>query len=93
MNTLVSRKVIDGSILASLAEDLRCRSQKLIKELTSTRAEESDTARQILKSEYRQDTTYVTPANAMVLQKDSTKSVIPATLMIHSRLTRSTEEK
>ena len=38
MNALVSIKVTDGSILASLAEDLRYRSQKLTKELTSVRA-------------------------------------------------------
>ena len=92
MNALVSRKVTDGSIITSIAEDLRCRSQKLTKELTSTRAGESCTARQTLQLEYGQGATYVTPGNVMVLQKNPTKSVITATLMIHSCLARSTEE-
>ena len=48
VNALVSSKVNDGSILASLAEDLRYRSQKLTKELTSVRAEVSGMERKIL---------------------------------------------
>ena len=56
MNALLSRKVSDGFILASLAEDLRCYFQKLTKELTSARAEKSGTVRQTLHSEYRQVT-------------------------------------
>ena len=92
MNALVSRKVTDGSIITSIAEDLRCRSQKLTKELTSVRAEMSGMARKTLQLEYGQGATYVTPANAMVLQKSPTKSVITATLIIHSRKARITEE-
>ena len=46
VNALLSRKIIVGSILASLAEDLCCRFQKLTKELKSARVEQSDTPRQ-----------------------------------------------
>ena len=92
VDALVSSKVTDGSILASLAEDLRYRSQKLTKELTSIRAEVSGMERKTLQSEYRQGATYVIPANAMVLQKSPTKSIITATLMVHSRAGRIAEE-
>ena len=88
----MSRKITDGSILASLVEDLRCPSQKLTKALTSVRAEVSVRARKTLQSENGQGATYVTQANAMVLQKSPTKSVTIATFMIHSRAGSIVEE-
>ena len=92
VNALVSSKVTDGSILASLAEDLCYCFQKLTKELIIVRAEVSDMARKTLQLEYGQEAMYVTQAKDMVLQKSPIKDVITATLVTHSCVGRITEE-
>ena len=92
VTVLMSRKVTDSSILTILAEDLRCRSQKLKK--TDERKGGREWHGEVITPVRVQTGRNIHHSSQHYGAADNnpTKSDITATVMIHSHLTRITEE-